>query len=436
MPLIEGTHITASYQGKPVAGLVIQVQDGNVTIKLDTGYNIIVPESELSDARPDASKQPASAPKPHIKQDSALPKVTILHTGGTIASKVDYTTGAVTNRFTPEDLIAMFPEMAAIANISSQLLRNMASDDMRFAHYNIMARAVLEEISKADPAKGIIITHGTDTLHYTAAALSFALEGVNIPVVLVGAQRSSDRGSSDAASNLMAAARFITQAKAPGVFVAMHEKSDDDSIAIISGLHARKNHSSRRDAFVSVNAPLVARVKDGHVEIIDAARIERLRAAAQDKPRVLAFKEDLKVGLWKAHTQAYSDELLVYDHYDGLVIEGTGLGHIPMNETDEFTAEHERIRQRVEQLAKRIPVAIATQTIFGRVNLNVYRPQRILKGMGVLGDGCDMTAEVAFIKLAWLLSNFSKEETRAQYGVDLRGEISTRSPLEDSHNPG
>jgi glutamyl-tRNA(Gln) amidotransferase subunit D len=388
-----------------------------------------VPSAEIEN-RKEQTQQEEAYHERHIKQDPTLPPVVILHTGGTIASKVDYATGAVTNRFTPEEIIAMFPEMLTIANISSKLLRNMASDDMRFAHYNIMARAVLEEIGKG--ATGVIITHGTDTMHYTAAALSFALQGLTIPVVLVGAQRSSDRGSSDASTNLMGALRFITKGGTPGVFIAMHEHSDDTSIGIIDGLHARKNHSSRRDAFVPVNAKLFARVQES-VVILDHERALKLKAAAS-RTAVLPFNEELKIGLWKAHTHAFADELLVYDHYHGLIIEGTGLGALPMNEIDEFTKEHSRIGERVKHLAAKIPVVMVTQTVFGRVNMNVYSPGRKLQEFGVLGQGCDMPSETAFMKLAWLLSNFSKEETLQKISEDIRGEIPACSPLEDMHN--
>jgi glutamyl-tRNA(Gln) amidotransferase subunit D len=423
----EGSHISFTYQGKDLEGIVVQVKDGNASIKLSTGYNIIVPVSELFNTKETEAKH-STAQKPKINQNNMLPKVTILHTGGTIASKVDYATGAVLAQFEPEELIAMFPELSELANIKSHLIRNMFSDDMRFGHYNIIARAILEEIGK--DTKGIIVTSGTDTLHYTAAALSFALEGLNIPVVVVGSQRSSDRGSSDAGSNLMGALRFILQGH-PGVFVAMHERGDDNSIAIISGLHCRKNHTSRRDAFVSVNAPMIARVKE-EVEILDDARVKHLKAAAQQKPSVHPFKEDLKVGIWKAHPQSFVDELLVYDHYDGLLIEGTGLGQAPVSEIDDLTTEHTRIRERIIGLAKKIPVAMSSQAIFGRVNMNVYSPARQLQDAGVLGSGVDMHPETAFVKLAWLLSNHPKQ-VREMYSKNLRGEISERSPLEDQH---
>jgi glutamyl-tRNA(Gln) amidotransferase subunit D len=296
-----------------------------------------------------------------------------------------------------------------------------------------MAKAVLDQI--AHDAHGVIITHGTDTLHYTAAALAFILDGLNIPVVLVGSQRSSDRGSSDASANLMGALRFITQARVPGVFIAMHDTPNDGEIAIIDGVRARKNHTSRRDAFTSVNAPLLARVTNGKTELVDIARAEHLRKYASTHPRILPIREDIKVGLWYAHPQSFADELIIYDHYDALLVVGTGMGHLPISKIDEFTAEHERIKERIEKLAKRIPVVMASQAIWGRVNMDVYSPGRTLQELGVLGQGCDTHLECAFVKLAWLASQHPKE-ARAMYSTSLRGEISARSPLEDSHKSG
>jgi glutamyl-tRNA(Gln) amidotransferase subunit D len=424
----EGDTLTFTYDGKPLQGTLVQIKEEHATIKLSSGYNIIVPVKELHDVEILPTEHKKSAPT-KVHQNEMLPHIVILHTGGTIAAKVDYRTGGVVWQFDPEELLAMFPELSSLAHMSSYLLRNMASDDMRFAHYNLMARSILEEINKG--AAGVILTQGTDMLHYTAAALSFALEGLTVPVIIVGSQRSSDRGSSDASTNLLGAVRFITEAKVPGVFVAMHETSDDDSIAIISGVHVRKNHTSRRDAFTSVNAPLVARVKE-HVEILDEDCVKQCKSRAQ-KPHVVPFKENLKVGMWKVHPQSFAEELLIYDHYDGLLIEATGLGHCPITVIDEFTGEHAQIRERIEHLTKKIPVAIATQTIYGRVNMNVYSPGRELLNFGVLGQYCDMHPETAFIKLAWLLSHHKKEDIKQLYEQNLRGEISSRSPLEDEH---
>jgi len=424
-----GNKIFGIYKEQEIEGTLIQEQDGILTIKLASGYNVLLPKDELDvkSVKPIVSTKEKVHP---IKQDHNLPKVSILHTGGTIASKVDYATGAVHTQFTPEELLALFPEASTIANLTSRLVRNMWSQDIRFAHYNIMAHAVFEEQKKG--ATGVIVTHGTDTLHYSAAALSFALKGITIPVVLVGAQRSSDRGSSDAATNVFGALRFITTVQAPGVFVAMHETSADTSIAILDGLHVRKNHASRRNAFIPVNGTIVARVTDT-VEIVDKDRLARWKANTDENWSVKPFNDRLRIGIWKTHTQSFADELTPYHSFDGLIIEGTGLGHIPMDTIDEFTTEHEQIFAKVKELAQRIPVAITTQTVFGRINLNVYSPQRLLQEIGVLGNNCDMPTEVAFIKLAWLLSNYTTDEAKKLYSQDMLGEISQRSPLEDWH---
>ncbi|MDD9954155.1 MAG: Glu-tRNA(Gln) amidotransferase subunit GatD [Candidatus Woesearchaeota archaeon] len=425
----QGSYISFTYEGNELEGLVIQADEREANIKLSSGYNLVVPVSKV-EAVKDLEHETPKHEKPVLEQDASLPNITILHTGGTIASKVDYETGGVDAQFEPEELVAMFPEMLSTANITSKLVANMWSQDMRFAHYNILARAVLEEAN--GNCSGIIITHGTDFIHYTSAALAFALEDLSVPVVIVGSQRSSDRGSSDANTNLLGALRFINE-RIPGVFVAMHETSDDDPIAIHDGLHVRKNHSSRRDAFVPVNAPLFGRVKNGAFELLDETRAVALKLNKGKKTRVMPFNEDLKVGIWKAHPQSWVEELKVYDSFDGLIIECGGLGNAPTSPIDAYTNEqHGFIREKIRKLAKQMPVAATVQTIFGRVNLNVYSNQREMKKMGVLGDQCDMHPETAFIKLAWLLSN-QKEQVKELYGKNLRGEITPCSTMEAQH---
>ncbi len=415
--------ITFTYHGLEQKGIIIQENEKTLMIKLVSGYNIIVPVEDVKDRHITEHHKEAST-KTRVRQDNTLPLVSILHTGGTIASKVDYSTGAVVAQFEPDELLSTYPALVKIANIQSKLVRNMMSDDMRFAHYNIMARAILDEIVSG--TEGIIITHGTDTLHYTAAALSFALQGLNVPVVVVGSQRSSDRGSSDAASNIIGALTFITKLKTPGVFIAMHESTNDDSIVILDGLHARKMHSSRRDAFVPVNANAIARVKDGKVEILDEGRLAEWKSFAKIKPEVVSFDENLKISWWKSHPQSHAEELTAFVGFDGLIIEGTGLGHAPITQIDEFTTENPKIREEIGKLAAKIPVVMTTQTIFGRVNMDVYSAGRTLQELGVLGHGLDMPPEVAFIKLAWLLSQ-DKKKVNTQFSHNYRGEISNKS---------
>src|SRR3989344_7639397 len=242
-----------------IEGLLVNEDEKHYVVKLSSGYNVGV--SKRSVVRIEKSEiEPKEKPRPTPHHNSFLPKVLILHTGGTIASKVDYQTGAVTARFEPSELIAMFPELRELADIDSKLLANMASDDMRFSHYNLMAREIESELKKDPNLKGIIITQGTDTIHYTTAALGFIFEHLSIPVVIVGSQRSSDRGSTDAAMNLVSAVAFIANTSLSGVFICMHESMDDNSCIILNGFNAKKMHSSRRDAFKPINLPAVARI--------------------------------------------------------------------------------------------------------------------------------------------------------------------------------
>jgi len=178
--------------------------EDTVILKLENGYNVGIDKKKIKEIKVLETAKEQKAKKEKIKPNKKLPTISILHTGGTIASKVDYRTGAVVSKFTPEDMLEMFPELNKIANIQSRLVFQMFSEDMRPGHWQALAKEVEKEIKAG--VEGVIITHGTDTMHYTSAALSFILQNLPVPVLLVGAQRSSDRGSSDAAINLIAAA--------------------------------------------------------------------------------------------------------------------------------------------------------------------------------------------------------------------------------------
>ncbi len=394
-----------------------------LTLKLDNGYNVGVKIANIKSASLVKAYKAPKTPKDDVKQNTSLPRVAILHTGGTIASKVDYATGGVTANFTPEKLLSMFPELAQIAFIDSHLVRQMMSENMRFSHYNLLAKAVKKEIDKG--ADGVIVTQGTDTLHYTAAALSFALENLPVPVMVVGAQRSSDRGSSDAAQNLIAATKFMTKTDFSEVAVCMHNNMQDENCLIIPGVKVRKMHTSRRDAFRPVNGKAFATIDVKTDKIIFSDR-PFVKKDPSRKLKLRLFNEDLKVGLLKSHTNMFAEQFLAYKGFDGLVVEGTALGQLPNSKVDEFTAESEKIIDAVRLLTSKMPVVMASQCIYGRVDMNVYKEGRINLQAGVLGNFSDMTPETTFIKLAWLLSNYDKDEVAALIGTDLRGEISER----------
>jgi len=420
-----GDLIEVKTKDKTFKGTYMPSSDsGTIVLKLDSGYNIGLDVKKVKKKKTIKKHKVTAVKQKPVKQKKGLKKIVILHTGGTVASKVDYETGAVSAKFEPDELLSMFPELKKVVNISSRLIRNMMSDDMRFAHYNIMAKEIEKEVKKG--VDGIIITQGTDTLHYSSAALSFVLEGLTVPVLFVGAQRSSDRGSSDAAMNLICASHFIANVSYNGVGICMHKNSSDDKCVIINGVKARKLHTSRRDAFRVINDEPLAEVdyKTGKVKVLRS-----LPKRLDGKLKLKLFKENLKVGMCYAHPNMFVSELDSYSGYDGLVLIGTGLGHFPINEIDNLTKEHKKIFNSLKKLSSQMPVVMAPQTIYGRIDMNVYSPGRILIDIGVLGNLLDMTPEVAFVKLSWLLSNYPKDVS-VMYGQSLRGEITSRSTVE------
>lgn len=400
-----------------------------VVLKLDNGYNIGIKFEKNTEIEKSITAEPREIMEEEkfelgkhtkIKKqkfDKSKPSISILHTGGTIASRVDYRTGGVVSSFAPEDLLAMFPELKDIANIKTRLVFSIMSESMMFSNYQTLAKEIVKEIKKG--IDGVIVAHGTDTMHCTSAALSFMLQNLPVPVILVGAQRSSDRGSTDAAQNLLNAAYFIAQSDFSEVAICMHENTSDGNCLILPACKTRKMHTSRRDAFRPINSLPLARV-NFQEEKTEFIKKDFLRKDKNRKPEIMTGMEE-KVALVK--TTVNMDPSLIdffaRKKYKGLVIEGTGLGHAP----DILLSN---LKKAIE---KGMIVCMASQTIYGRVNMNVYSPQRDLLKIGVIPCE-DMLPETAFIKLAWLLGNFSKEKTKELMGKNLCGEISERTEVE------
>ncbi len=406
--------------------LMPSTRSGYLVLKLDSGYNIGIDESKIKNKELVKAAEPAASKETSVEQKKGLKKIAILHTGGTIASKIDYSTGGVIAQFSAEDMLNLFPELTDIANITSRQIASMQSEMMRFAHHNLIAREVAKEVENG--VDGVIVTHGTDTLHYSSAALAFILEGLSVPVLLVGSQRSSDRGSTDAADNLLSAAYFIAESDFAGVGICMHENSDDANNLILPATKSRKMHTSRRDAFRPINTTAIARVNYAEKNISFISEYEK-----RNKKTITLklIKEDIKVGIVKVHPNISADQFAFFSGYDGLVLEGTGLGHIPNQKVDDASAENAKIQKAVEKLvADGTVVADSSQCIYGRVHMNVYTPLRELQDIGVVGHLSDMTPETTFIKLAWLLSNYSKDEAKKLLTENLRGEITERTEKE------
>lgn len=387
-----------------------------VIIKLDNGYNVgisIGPNVRirlLKKGKPALPSPPKVVPRP--KED--LPHVALIGTGGTIASRVDYKTGAVYPAFTTEEIYSLVPELSNIARLDMHLLFNIFSEDMTPQNWVKIANKVAEFIQKG--VDGVVIAHGTDTMGYTAAALSFALQNLPVPVVLVGAQRSSDRPSSDAALNLISAVYTAARAPFAEVVVVMHGTTSDNYCLAHRGTKVRKCHTSRRDAFRSINTKPLARIYGSKkIELI----CRDFRKRDKNRKLKLVAKFDEKVALIKTFPGMKGDiiEHLIDYGYHGIVIEGTGLGHAP----------YTLLKPIKRAIDEGIAVVMTSQCIWGRINMNVYRRGVELLRLGVI-PGEDMLPETAFVKLMWVLAQTRDlDKVRELMLTNIAGEINPRS---------
>jgi len=399
--------------GQQRTGIYITESDGMAVLKLDSGYNIgIAPEGctllERNESPPLVTRE--------IIQDPSLPQLSIVSTGGTIASRIDYRTGAVTSQFDAADILRAIPSLRDIAQYSTRKISTILSENMTPSLWCDLARAVYEETM--DGARGVIVTHGTDTMGYTAAALSFMLD-TPVPVVFVGAQRSADRPSSDNQMNALCSAR-VGVSDLSGVVVVMHETMSDDRCAIIRGTRVRKMHTSRRDAFRSIGAPPIGYVRYPGLEVTlfpDA----RKRGAGEP---VLHDKLEERCALLQFYPGMPPETLGQFRSCRGLVIAGTGLGHVSSGMVPE-------IRDLIEGGTQ---VVMTSQCLNGRICDRVYDTGRDLLKAGVI-EGEDMLPETALVKLMWVIGNAEDEdEARAMMQRNLRGEYSPRSMAWEAKN--
>jgi glutamyl-tRNA(Gln) amidotransferase subunit D len=389
--------------------------ENNLVIKMKNGYNIGISYEKIKGLRLiNKGKEPSFRVPPKPKTKPSLAKVLILGTGGTIASRIDYRTGGVKAALTSEELYHLVPELSDIADIETQVAFNIYSENMTPHHWSELASKVADGIMNG--YDGIVITHGTDTMHFTSAALSFALQGTPIPIVLVGSQRSSDRPSSDSATNLIGAVRFASSSIASGVFVIMHHGPGDDRLAIHSGVRVRKLHTSRRDAFKSVDAEPVGFIEEDKITINEPLA---KRAYNHNFTPKTNFSD--KVSLMKIYPGFDSSLIskVVESGVKGIILEGTGLGHAP-------SSSFEEIKNAVE---KGVLVCMTSQCIYGSVRMTVYETGRDLLHIGVIPLS-DMLSEVAYAKLSWLLGqNLTTNEIAIQMKSNLVGEIRGRRLL-------
>ena len=393
--------------------------DRYLVIKLSSGYNIgVAIEDTTAELIEKGDKPKIGYDAEEIPTDPNKQNISIVSTGGTVSSVIDYRTGAVHPKFTASDLVKANPELLDYANYNVKALYNILSEDMKPEYWVKAAEEVANDISEG--ADGVVIAHGTDTMHYTSAALSFMLK-TPVPIIITGAQRSSDRPSSDANINLIDSV-VAAKSDIAEVCVCMHGSLNDRYTYLHKGTKVRKMHTSRRDTFRSINAQPIAKIENKKVNI--NSDYEYTKRGANELELNTSIEE--KVGFIKSFPGISKDyiEYHIDKGYKGLVIEGTGLGHVPNDLIDSFRRAHD----------ENIPVIMTSQCLYGRVNMNVYSTGRNILDAGVI-SGLDMTPETTYVKLCWALGqsdDYNKVKEIMQ--TNIAGEFSKKSSIKDFLN--
>jgi len=363
--------------------------DRHIVLKLATGYNVGVEVDTIRGMKEFGRKEAHyKIPEKEFPVSPNKPNVKLLGTGGTIASRLDYRTGAVIPAFSPGELYGAVPELADICNLSTEKLFAVFSENMGPQQYMTLAKAIGKEVENG--IDGIIIGHGTDTLHHTAGALTFMVQNSPVPIILVGSQRSSDRPSSDAALNLMHSAKAAAESDIAEVMVCMFGPTSDEYGLLHAGTRVRKMHSSYRSTFRTVG--------DIPLAMIDREKITLLhtdynRRRDDRQVTILPYFEE-KVALVYYYPNMHPDiiDSLVDNKYRGIIIAGTGLGHI-----------NKPVYPAIERaVAAGVAIYMTVQTLWGYVHMFVYDTGRDLMAKGIIPTE-NMLPEVAYVKLGWAL---------------------------------
>ena len=389
--------------------------DYHIVLKVTTGYNIgIDVRTIISIIEKGYREAHYQIPEKEFPYSPGKPRVKLFGTGGTIASRLDYRTGAVIPAFSPGELYGAVPELADICNLETEKLFAVFSENMGPTQYKILAEAIKEEIQKG--VDGIVIGHGTDTMHHTAAALTFMIRNPPIPIVLVGSQRSSDRPSSDAALNLIHATTAAANSDIAEVLVCMFGPTSDEYGLLHRGTRVRKMHSSYRSTFRTLGDTPVAMITRDTITHIKQDYSKR----RQDREvKILPYFEE-KVALLYYYPNMQPDIVngLIDCGYKGIIIAGTGLGHV--NKDMYPAVKHAQ--------GKGVPIYMTVQTLWGYVHMFVYDTGRDLMARGIIPLE-NMLPEVAYVKLGWALGQTGDlEKVKEIMTTPICSDITRREP--------
>lgn len=335
------------------------------------------------------------------KQTKQSKQILMIATGGTIAC--GHSEGGLTPLLSSEELLSHIPDARKLCQITTIQAFNLDSTNMQPCHWLAIARLIEEHYWDYD---GFVICHGTDTMAYTAAALSYLVQNTRKPIVITGAQKPIDMEITDAKTNLSDSIRFACCDRAYGVNIVFDGK-------VIAGTRGKKERTKSYNAFSSINFPYIATIQDDHILFY-----------LDDKDRStgdLRFFHtiDEKVGLLKLIPAADAG-LFDYmaERYDGIIIESFGVGGLPSYDGKDF---YDSIAHWTS-LGK--TVVMATQVTNEGSNMSVYEVGKNIKKEFGLLEAYDMTLEAAVAKLMWILGQTkAPEEIRRLFYQTINRDI-------------
>jgi len=387
----------------------------HIVLKLRSGYNVGINTSRITDIKIGGKKEAHyKIPEKEFPYDPKKPRVKLFGTGGTIASRLDYRTGAVIPAFSPGELYGSVPELAEICNLETEKLYGVFSENMGPEQWIGVAKAIGNEIEKG--VKGIVIGHGTDTMHHTAAILSFMVQNSPVPIVMVGSQRSSDRPSSDAALNLIHSVKTAAESDFAEIMVCMFGPTSDEYGLLHRGTRVRKMHSSYRSTFRTIgDIPLGMVSKE---KITPFRKDYKKRRNDKEVKIVTAFEEKVSIVYYYPNMKSDIIDSLIDNGYKGIVIAGTGLGHV----NKPLYPALKRARDN------NIAVYMTVQTLWGYVQMYVYDTGRDMMELGVI-PSANLLPEVAYVKLGWALGQTNDlQKVKEIMLTPIAGEITEREP--------
>ncbi len=327
-----------------------------------------------------------------------MKRILFLATGGTIASKESES--GLAPAIGSEELLAEVPEISEVCKVDALQLYNLDSTNVYARHWLEIARTIEENYEKYD---GFVITHGTDTMAYTAAALSYLVQDSPKPIVLTGSQKSVYLRDTDARGNLADAFFYCADDDAMGVDIVFDGK-------VIMGTRAKKTRTRSYNAFSSIDYPELAFLREGkpfyYLKEEKPAAPHFFRAL-DERVFVLKMTPGLTSGIFD----------WLDTHCEGLIIESFGSGGLPRYENDEFF-------ERLKHFLSLGKIAVLTTQVEREGSaLDKYEVGRRLLSCGNVIEARSMTLEATLTKLMWLLASFPREEIPARFAVPVRRDI-------------